>query len=224
MALDFNNINGSAIKGGDFYKLTEGENRFRMVGGVVPRYLYWVKNGSDNIPFECLSFDRSLEKFTNIEHDWVQEMVHVADKDTGVMGPIRCSWAYACLVVDADDGKVKILNLKKKMFEQIILNSKKLGNPTDQENGYDIIVNRVKTGPHAFNVEYQLDVLEMADPANKKPLTEAIKTLIEETDPIDLQVPRDTPAQQKTKLDKIFAPGATEDTPDNTDADSIDDI
>ena len=38
MALNFKDVNGSAIKGGDFYKLKDGENRFRIVGGVVPQY------------------------------------------------------------------------------------------------------------------------------------------------------------------------------------------
>lgn len=226
MALDFSKINGSAIKGGDFYKLTDGENRFRMVGGVVPRYLYWVKSGSDNVPFECLSFDREQEKFTNIEQDWVQDLVQVPSKDKpGTMEQIRCSWAYACLVVDVEDNKVKILNLKKKMFEQIIANASKLGDPTDVDNGYDIVVNRVKTGPHAFNVEYQLDVLEMADASNRKALSDEVKALIAETDTIDKQLVRDTSDEQKAKLDKILNKGgSTPDAASNIDQDSINDI
>lgn len=110
----------------DAYVMKDGENTLRLVGGVLPRYVYWLKGTNDkDIPVECLSFDRDKEKFTNIEKDWVQD--YFPDK--------KCSWAYSINCIDPLDGKVRVFNLKKKLFEQIISASEDLGDPTDLDTG-----------------------------------------------------------------------------------------
>ena len=112
MALDFKNTKGKAIKKSvESYQYKDGDNVVRLIGGVLPRYVYWLK-GTNNkdIPFECLSFDREKEKFTNTEKDWVAE--YFPEK--------KCTWSYAINCIDPKDNKVKVLNLKKKLFEQII--------------------------------------------------------------------------------------------------------
>ena len=57
-------------------------------------------------------------------------------------------------------GKVKVVNLKKKLWEQIITAAEDLGDPTDPDTGWDICFKRVKTGPLPYNVEYQLQALK----------------------------------------------------------------
>ena len=89
MALSFGNTKGKAIKKSvDSYIYKDGDNVVRLIGGVLPRYVYWVK-GSNNkdIPLECLAFDREKEKFTNNEVDHVPAFF--PDK--------KCSWAYSIL-------------------------------------------------------------------------------------------------------------------------------
>ena len=74
MAISFNQAKGEAQKSKiDSYQYVEGDNKVRMVGDMLPRYVYWLKgeNGK-NLPFECLSFDRNTEAFTNVEKDWVR--------------------------------------------------------------------------------------------------------------------------------------------------------
>lgn len=127
MALKFGETQGKAIKNSyEAFEYKDGENVVRLVGGVLPRYVYWVK-GTNNkdIPIECLSFNRNKEKFDNLEVDWVPK--YFPDK--------KCAWSYAINCIDPKDGKVKVLNLKKKLFEQIITAAEDLGDPTDPETG-----------------------------------------------------------------------------------------
>lgn len=126
MAVSFNNAKGEAKKGvkADYYKYVDGDNVIRLIGGVLPRYLYWVKGTNDkNIPFECLAFNREIEEFDRVEPDHVQEM----------FPDLKCGWSYAMLCLD--NGKVKVLSLKKKLFQQIMTAAEDLGDPTDPETG-----------------------------------------------------------------------------------------
>ena len=128
MALSFNKAAGGAKKSSiTSYSYRDGDNEVRLVGDVLARYVYWLegKNGK-NIPFECLSFDRNEERFNNLEKDWVRE--YYPD--------LKCGWSYAmqCL----DQGEVKIINLKKKLFEAILTAAEDLGDPTDPETGWDV--------------------------------------------------------------------------------------
>ena len=203
MALNFDDVKGSAIKGGSYYKWTPGENRFRMVGGILPRYLYWVagegKDGEkSNMAFECLGFDRDQERFTNVEMDWVQRLVEV--RKEGKMVPAQCAWSYTCLAFDRKDGKLKIMPLKKKMTEAIIASAKKLGDPTHPKTGYDIIVERVSTGSKAYNVEYQVQVLDMAGGATDSPLTESELETLADSGDITEMTPRESAEEQKARL------------------------
>ncbi len=199
MALAFTSTKGTAIKGAESYKYKDDENTVRLVGGVLPRYVYWLK-GTNNkdIPAECLSFDRDKEKFTNTEVD------HVPTYFPG----IKCQWAYAVNCIDPSDGKVKVLNLKKKLFQQIIdAAGDGLGDPTDPDTGWDVVFKKKKTGALAFNVEYTLSVLKL----KKRPLTEEERVAVAEAETIDMKLPRPTPAEIKALMEKIVS-GSDEET------------
>jgi hypothetical protein len=193
MALSFKQTKGRAQKSSvESYEYKDGENTVRLIGGVLPRYVYWVK-GTNNkdIPIECLAFSRDKEKFDNLEKDWVPD--YHAD--------LRWSWSYAVNCIDAKEGKVKVLNLKKKLFEQILTAAEDLGDPTDPETGWDVVVKRVKTGPLAYNVEYTLQVLRCKQRAlNAQELELAEKAL-----PIDEKYPRANPDEIKALLEKLQA-------------------
>lgn len=191
MALSFNQTNGKAIKSSvDTYTYKDGDNKVRLVGDILARYVYWISgDNGKNIPFECLSFDRNAERFNNREKDWVRE--YYPD--------LKCGWSYAMQCIDPTDGKVKVLNLKKKLWEQIITAAEDLGDPTDPDTGWDVCFKRVKTGPLAYNVEYQLQVLK----CKARPLTEAERTAIAELKSMEEVMARPTPEAQKELLDKL---------------------
>lgn len=191
MALSFANTKGSAIKGAEAYKYKDDENVVRIVGGVLPRYVYWLKgtNGKD-IPAECLAFSRDKEKFDNKEHDHVPH--YFSDK--------KCQWAYAVNCIDPSDGKVKVLNLKKKLFQQIVdAANDGLGDPTDEDKGWDLVFKKKKTGPLPFNVEYTLSVLKLKPRA----LTEEEKATVAAAEPIDVKIPRPTAEEIKNLCEKV---------------------
>jgi hypothetical protein len=192
MAIAFKNTKGKAASNKvDSYAFKDGDNKVRIFGGVLPRYMYWVKGTNDkDIPIECLAFDREKEKFTNVEHDYVQS--YFPDK--------KCQWSYSVACIDPTDGKAKVLNLKKKLFEQILTAAEDLGDPTDPDTGWDICFKRTKTGPLAFNVEYTLQVLK----CKPRALNEEERAAIAGYKDIDLQYPRPTPEEVKALCEKIL--------------------
>jgi hypothetical protein len=197
MAKKFGETNGKAAKKSvEAYEYKDGDNVVRLIGGVLPRYVYWIK-GTNNkdIPVECLAFDRDKEKFTNTEVDHVPAFF--PEK--------KCSWAYSINCIDPKDGKVKALNLKKKLFEQIMNTAEDLGDPTDFDKGWDVVFKRTKTGPLPYNVEYNLSVLK----CKVRALSPEERELAEAAEDIDTKFPRPTPDEVKATLDKIMA-GAQE--------------
>ena len=197
MAIQFNQHKGSAQKTSiETFQYVDGDNKMRIVGDILARYVYWIQGeNAKNIPLECLSFDRNTEKFNNLEKDWVRE--YYPD--------LKCGWSYAtqCL----DNGKVKVVNLKKKLWEQIITAAEDLGDPTNVETGWDICFKRVKTGPLPYNVEYQLQALK----CKPRALTEEELEVISDLRSMDDVMPRPTPDAQKELLDKVRNLGAETD-------------
>ena len=194
MAISFNQQKGAAQKSSiDTFSFRDGDNKMRLVGDVLARYVYWIEgeNGK-NIPLECLSFDRNAERFTNIEKDWVRE--YYPD--------LKCGWSYAMQCIDPADSKVKVVNLKKKLWEQIITASEDLGDPTDVTTGWDVCFKRVKTGPLPYNVEYQLQVLKCKPRALEGDELAAIEGLKS----MDEVMARPTPDAQKELLDRLRGP------------------
>ena len=189
MALSFNKQTGGAQKSSiDSFQYVDGDNKMRVVGDILARYVYWIKGENDkNIPMECLSFDRNSERFNNVEKDWVRE--YYPD--------LKCGWSYATQCIEG--GKIKVVNLKKKLWEQIITAAEDLGDPTDPDTGWDICFKRVKTGPLPYNVEYQLQALK----CKPRPLTDEERDLIADLKSMDDVMSRPTPDAQKELLDRV---------------------
>jgi len=196
MAISFNQQKGSAQKTSiSSYQYKDGDNVMRIVGDILARYVYWVKGENDkNIPLECLSFDRNAEAFTNQEKDWVRE--YYPD--------LKCGWSYATQCID--NGEIKVVNLKKKLWESIISAAEDLGDPTDPETGWDIKFKRVKTGPLPYNVEYRLQALK----CKSSPLSEEDLALVADIKSMDEVMSRPTPDAQKELLDRIRQAHTTE--------------
>ena len=173
----------------------------RVVGDILARYVYWIQgeNGK-NIPMECLSFDRNSERFNNQEKDWVRE--YYPD--------LKCGWSYATQCID--NGEVKVVNLKKKLWEQIITAAEDLGDPTNPDTGWDICFKRVKTGPLPYNVEYQLQALK----CKPRALTDEEREAIADLKSMDDVMPRPTSDAQKELLDRVRNHG------DETDDEALD--
>lgn len=208
MALAFGSTNGKAISNKvDSYVMVDGDNKVRLVGGVLPRYLYWLKGTNDkSIPVECLSFNREKEKFDNKEVDHVPKFYPEVDSKGKRL--VNCQWSYSVNCIDPKDGVVKVLNLKKKLFEQIRDLAEQLGDPTDPDEGWDICFKRAKTGPLAFNVEYTLQQIKCS--AAKRPLTAEEREKVAVAKDIDTLYPRPTADDVLATLEKIAAGASDE--------------
>ena len=91
-----------------------------------------------------------------------------------------------------------------------------LGDPTDPVTGWDIFFKRVKTGPMAYNVEYQLQALK----CKVRPLNESEQELVAELKSMDEVLTRPTADAQKELLDRLREGSANE--PDETISDEFD--
>ena len=212
MAISFKNTKGKAIKNTvESFEYKDGDNTVRIFGGVLPRYVYWLK-GTNNkdIPVECLAFDREEERFNNKETDHVQSFFPEA----------KCSWSYSVNCIDPKDGKAKVLNLKKKLFEQIVTAAEDLGDPTDPDTGWDIVFKRVKTGPLPFNVEYQLKALA----CKPRSLSDAEREIIAKEKAIDEKYQRPTEADVLKTLERITKGGDEETTETTTDKEAVNEL
>lgn len=188
MSIKFTDLQGKASKAGpERFKPVDGRNQFRIIGSVVPGYKYWLKtkDGNGSVPMDCLSFNRETEQFDNKTRDAVRE--YFPDK--------KCSWAYQSLVIDRADGKIKLFDHKKKLFESILnAAKKKLGDPTDLDNGWDVVFTREKTGPLPYNVEYRLETFELENSS----VTKEERTAIDESEKIEDVTILPTPEDQET--------------------------
>jgi hypothetical protein len=203
MAISFKNTKGKAQSNKvEAFEYKDGENTVRLIGGVLPRYIYWLKGANNkDIPVECLAFSRDKEKFDNVEKDHVPQF----------FPDLKCSWSYTVNCIDPKDGKVKALNLKKKLFEQIVSAAEDLGDPTDPDTGWDVVFKRTKTGPLAFNISYDLSVLR----CKPRALSEDERAAVAAAKSIDEKYPRPTEAEVLALLEKI-----TTNTEDDEGADS----
>lgn len=199
MGIKFEDLQGKASKSGPIrFKPINGTNKFRIIGSVVPGYKYWLKTRDNtSVPMDCLGFNRDTETFENKKRDVVRE--YFPDK--------KCSWAYQSLVIDRTDGKVKLFDHKKKLFESILdAAKKKLGDPTDPENGWDIIFTRTKTGPLAYNVEYRLEMFDLENSALTEDDLAAIAESQEAFGDIEDITKLPTPEDQETFIKNYILP------------------
>ena len=92
MAIKFGQLEGKAKKSSiNQFAYRDGDNVVRMVGDILPRYVYWIKGeNAKNIPMECLSFNRNTETFDNKEKDWVR----------AYNPEMKCGWSYAIQCID----------------------------------------------------------------------------------------------------------------------------
>ena len=127
-----------------------GETKVRLVGEVMPRYVYWITTTEGKrMPLECLRFVRDEEKFIDSNDDPFKELEADVFSD-------KPQFAYICNIIDRSDNRVKIFDLKSTIYRQIVdfASNPEYGNPAHPETGYDITIKKEKTGPLPQNVKY----------------------------------------------------------------------
>ena len=213
MAIKFTDLQGKASKAGpERFKPQEGLNQIRIIGSVVPGYKYWLKTKDNtSVPMDCLSFNRETEQFDNKVRDVVRQ--YFPEK--------KCSWAYQSFVIDRADGKVKLFDHKKRLFEAVLDAAKEqLGDPTDPENGWDVVFTRKKTGPQPFNVEYKLETFKLKNEA----LSKEDLAAIEEAGKIEDLVTLPTPEEQEAFIKNYILGDEKEEVPEDVENEFDDDI
>lgn len=191
------------------YKMKMGNNSVRLIGGVIPRYVYWVSMpGKDPRPVECLAFDRETQSWARKDHDFVKDY----------FPDLKANWAYVSLCYDVDQYNqhgaagtdIQVFNHKSTLFKAIQETAADLGDPTDPETGYDVVFTKKSTGPKPINVSYTLNPLKCQKTIGPIPadMLEKIKAY----DSLDEAFPRPEPEKIKEFLEKYTAPAESEES------------
>ena len=194
-------IAGNKLPDIERFAFTIGDNKIRLVGPILCRFVYWVPtNEGKRMPYECLSFDRASESFTD-EKDPFKEIDDAIFSD-------KPSFAYVCNVIDRKENKIKLFDLKATIYSQIVdyAQDPEYGDPSDEVKGYDLNVKKEKTGSQPQNVRYTV-----MPSRSSSPLTEEEKAM--QLYDLDNILKRDTYDEQKAKLIKntsLFAGEVTD--------------
>lgn len=145
--------NNANIERLDFKSINEAQ--VRLVGDVVPRYVYWVttREGKKR-SIECLGFNRETQAFDPALQDPMKE---VPVELYGSKPDEKAQFGYVTHVIDRKDKKLKLFDpIKKTVFDKIVALASKpaFGDPSDPVKGYDITISKRKKGPLPQNVEY----------------------------------------------------------------------
>lgn len=193
------------------FKWTEGMNEFRLVGKVLPRQAYWVKNpetGSD-VPFECLSFDRENEVFTTDPDPVAQAFPDLKPK-----------WSYVVKIFNYKTGNVEVMDLKKGVLQDMIEHFIELElpegvEPWDFDQGIDWVVERKFVGPKVFNVDYKLKPMK----SKSAPASTELRDKAAAASTIEEDFVRETYEAQAKRLARLMGEEV-----DNVDNESVDDL
>jgi len=170
-----------------------GSKTIRLVGDVLPRYVYWVTTTEGKrMPKECLEFNRETEKFEPKAKNPFNEIDDNINNE-------KPQFAYVCNAIDRDDKQIKLFDLKRTIYSQIVeyASLPDFGDPADQEKGYDFIVKKEKTGPLPQNVKY---VCMPAGRTNSPLSAEEKKNVEENLYKLDELLKRETYDEQKAWL------------------------
>ena len=213
-----------------YAKLTSGVPfQCRVVGNVLRRYQYWLKNAAGkSMPFENLGFNRDTEKFDSGEGDPIREAgITELSSYTKKVEPIKSKRAYAIMVINRATNQYECLDLKKDIFDGMISYMQD-SDISDVESVEWVIM---KSGATWNDTKYVLDVLK-TQKANKDEAAvaarhEADKEILEKAKPIEELFARETYEAQKKRL-ATFLAGAPEtseggdDTPNEEDVNDLD--
>lgn len=198
-ALSWGETKGEAAKNGLPFMKMQANNQFRIISGVIPRYVYWVNNAEGKPrTFECLGFNRKTEKFDNAERDAIREagLTQKGEgKDAGKMVPLKCKRAYVILGINRATGKVEAIDLKKSIFDGIKDTAAQLGkSPMD----FDIFVQ--KTGATWTDTKYTVQQIKCNTHVRDEATLKADQELIDACEEITALFPRPTYQEIKDGL------------------------
>lgn len=176
--------------GGDkkYLKYKAGANKFRIVGDILPRFVYWLsttkiddegKPRKLSAPFDCLSFDATpgVEKFINGAPDPIKELgIQNADwqgnaefDKNGQPVPLKPQRQYLFPVINRDTGEYEYATLKGDTLTGVGELMAKLNDPKQQRrfadpeykvnSPSDIDIVLVKSG-QGLTTKYKVDLVE----------------------------------------------------------------
>lgn len=157
MAKSWGSTKGTAANDkNDYLSFKAGKTVIRIVSGVLPRYVYWLKNPEGkSAPFECLRFNRETEKFIPGAKDPVQTLGLKEKTQEGEEKALSPKKNYICWVIDRSDNKLKLMEVKATILKGIQSAMGQL--ELDDPSSVDFTIEKTGKG---FDTEYK--VLEIA--------------------------------------------------------------
>ncbi|QCQ57639.1 D11 protein [Vibrio phage Javier] len=171
-----------------YTKYKAGANKFRIVGDILPRFVYWlstVKTDDEgkprklSAPFDCLSFDATpgVEKFINGAPDPIKEL-GIQNTDwqgnpefdkKGQPVPLKSQRQYLFPIMNRDSGEYEYATLKGDTLAGVGELMAKLSDPKQRRrfadpdyavnSPSDIDIVLVKSGA-GLGTKYKVDIVE----------------------------------------------------------------
>lgn len=139
----------------DYMSFKAGKNVVRIVSGVLPRYVYWLKNADGKVAaFDCLRFNRDTEKFISGAKDPIQTLKFMEkdlDPKTQKPVPLKPKKNYVCWVIDRADNKLKVMEVKATILKGIQSTMGQL--EIDDPMSIDFVIEKTGKG---FDTEYKV--------------------------------------------------------------------
>jgi hypothetical protein len=158
------------VKVGNYMKLEDGENRFRVLTPAITGYEYWVdENGNVRAKDAKPQKGDKPERIRKTELDSGESTIPVAAAET-----MRHFWAF--VVWNYKHEKIQIYEITQTTIQKAItayVKNKKWGSPLE----YDIVITKTKTGPNPTDVEYTL-LAEPKEEPEEKILTTHLATYV----------------------------------------------
>lgn len=175
-----------------YLKYTAGKNVFRIVGDILPRFVYWLettkvddegKSKKIKAPFDCLSFDATpgVEKFIQGAPDPIKELgIQNVDwtgnpeyDKKGAPVLLKPQRQYLFPVINRESGEYEYATLKGDTLAGIQELMQKLNDPKQRRRFVDpdyaanspmvLDLVLVKSGA-GLNTKYKVDIMETMNP------------------------------------------------------------
>lgn len=234
--MNWGNTKGEAQSNKVTYMKMEAQNRIRVVGDIVRKYEYWIRNDKGNsLPFENLDFDRDLEQFVQGNRNPVKELGlpnylykgGVETDNEGNVVPAKSKKAYVCPVINRATNQVEYMPLKQGVFDGIKEVMTKLNDPKQMKKFADADY-RVKNPMYVdiiftksgkgLDTTYKVDILDVMDLVFDEDEYKAMlaqheldKAMIEDMKSPHEVFARKTPDELMDALQKHLAAGQEED-------------
>ena len=201
---NFMQSKGEAVKNKVAYaKFGMGVTQIRLVGDLLPGYVYWLENTAKN-KFKApnLAFDPKTEAWIKGAVDPVCEFGFTEKNEKGETVPLKSKRDYQIQIINRASGKLEVMSLSKTMFDAIVAYCRDTG--VEDPTTIELFIEKTGDANKWNSIRYKLNEVRTmkfnADTASVAELHEKDATILAEMKPIAEMFPRPTADELREQI------------------------